>query len=126
MIKSFLAAILLFLATLPVGRAEDAPARAQTIFGNLMNSVQTGNYQGMLIGGSEAFQKGLTQEMAAKVSAQLSPRMQEGYSAQYLTSMHQAVYEVYLWKLSFRDGKDDLLAKVMIDKDSRVAGFWID
>lgn len=126
MMKSLLVAILLFLAVLPFSRAEEAPARAQTIFGNLMNSVQTNNYQGMLIGGSEAFQKGLTQDMAAKVSAQLSPRMQEGYTAQYLTNMHQAAYDVYLWKLSFRDGKDDLLAKVVIDKDSRVAGFWIE
>ncbi len=126
MMKSSLLAILLFLSALPVLRAEDAPARAQTIFGNLMNSVQTGNYQGMLIGGSEAFQKGLTQEMATKVSAQLSPRMQEGYTAQYLASLKQGPYDLYLWKLSFRDGKGELLAKVFIDKDSRVAGFSID
>jgi hypothetical protein len=120
-----LAAVLVF-AGLGAASAEDAPATVQNIFRNLMTSVQTGNREGMLIGGTEAFRNGLKPEMVARVTAQLAPRMKEGYSVQYLTSLRQASYVVYLWKLSFHDEKNDLLAKVMIDPDGRVAGFWMD
>jgi len=68
---------------------------------------------------------GLTPEMAAAVHTQLASRMREGYSTTFLTAMRQAGYEVYLWKLSFKDGKDDMLAKVVLNKDGQVAGFWI-
>ncbi len=121
-----LAALILLAVPLRAARAEDPPPRVQTTFANLMNSLQKGDYQGLFIGATETFQKGLTPQMAAAVTAQLAPRMNEGYSAQFLTSQRKASYQIYLWKLSFHDEKDDLLAKVVIDKDGRVAGFWID
>ncbi len=122
--KKFLAPVfaLIFAATLS---AQDPAARVQTIFQNLMSAVQTGDHAAMTLNGDPAFKVGLTKEMVAKVSAQLGPRMQEGYSATFLTAMRQASYEVFIWKLSFKDGKDDMLAKVALTKDGQVAGFWI-
>jgi len=105
--------------------AQEPAARVQTIFQNLMSAVQTGDHAAMTLNGDPGFKVGLTTEMVAKVSAQLAPRMQEGYSATFLTAMRQASYEVFIWKLTFKDGKDDMLAKVALTKDGQVAGFWI-
>lgn len=106
-------------------RAQEPAARVEAIFQNLMNSVQTGDYEAMTLNGDPGFKAGLTKQMVQGVHAQLSPRMREGYTATFLTAMRQAAYEVYLWKLSFKDGKDDMLAKVILNKDGLVAGFWI-
>lgn len=116
--------LLLVFPLLPVSGQEPA-ARVQTIFQNLMHAVQTGDHAAMIINGDERFKAGLTPEMAAAVHTQMAPRMREGYSATFLTAMRQAGYEVYLWKLTFKDGKDDMLAKVVLNADSQVAGFWI-
>ena len=42
----------------------------------------------------------------------------------FLTSLKQQGYAVYLWKLTFKDGKDDHLARMAV-KDGKVGGFWI-
>lgn len=123
--KSFAPALLVLIFSLTAVSAQEPAARVQTIFQNLMHAVQTGDHGAMTINGDERFKAGLTPEMAAAVHTQMAPRMREGYSATFLTAMRQAGYEVYLWKLSFKDGKDDMLAKVVLNKDGQVAGFWI-
>jgi len=105
--------------------AQEPAARVQTHFQTLLNAVQTGDQAAMTRDGDPAFKAGLTKEMVEKVSARLAPRMHQGYTATFLTAMRQAGYEVFLWKLSFRDGKDDMLAKVVLNTDGQVAGFWI-
>src|SRR5690606_26199365 len=96
--------------------AQEPAARVQTLFQNLMHAVQTGDHGAMIINGDDRFKAGLTPEMAAAVHTQMAPRMREGYSATFLTAMRQAGYEVFLCKLSFKDGRDDLLAKVVLSK----------
>jgi len=123
--KSFASTLLALIFSLTVASAQEPAARVQTIFQNLMHAVQTGDHAAMIINGDERFKAGLTPEMAAAVHTQLASRMREGYSTTFLTAMRQAGYEVYLWKLSFKDGKDDMLAKVVLNKDGQVAGFWI-
>ena len=113
---------LLFAATL---QAQDPAPRVQTIFLNLMSSVQMADHAAITLNGDAAFKAGLTKDMVEKVSAQLAPRMQKGYTTTFLTAMRQAGYEVFIWKLSFKDGKDDMLAKAVLNKDGQVAGFWI-
>lgn len=123
--KSFVPALLVLMFSFTAVSAQEPAARVQTLFQNLMHAVQTGDHGAMTIHGDERFKAGLTPAMAAAVHTQMAPRMREGYSATFLTAMRQAGYEVFLWKLSFKDGKDDMLAKVVLSKDGQVAGFWI-
>jgi hypothetical protein len=58
------------------------------------------------------------------VSTLLSPRMKKGYDTAYLGQLKQQGCQVYLWKLVFKDGGDDTLAKLVL-KDGKVAGFWL-
>lgn len=118
-------AAVMFMRFAPSVQAEEPSPLVQKMFQNLMNAVQAGDHAAMVLDGDETFRQGLTPAMTAGVSAQLAPRMREGYSAAFLTRMRQASYDIYLWKLTFQDGGDDFIAKVVLNKDGRVAGFLI-
>lgn len=105
--------------------AQEPAARVQAIFQNLISGVQTGDYASITIDGDQTFKERLTKDMVKSVHAQLGSRMKDGYSATFLTAMKKAGYEIFLWKLSFKDGKDDMLAEVFLNRDGKVSGFRI-
>ena len=115
--------VTVFLGNMPVA-ADQAPLIADNMLKGLLVAVQNNDYDGFVANGTAAFKAGLTPQMLAGVSAQLSARMNRGYGIAYLGKLRQQGLDVYLWKLSFKDGSDDTLAKLVLDKD-KVAGFWL-
>jgi hypothetical protein len=104
---------------------EPSPDReVETIFKNLMLALQENNYDNFIAPGNAAFKEGLTKEMLDSVSKSLSERMVAGYSTIFLGELKQQGYQVYLWKITFTDGGDNLLARLSL-KDGKVGGFWI-
>lgn len=96
----------------------------QTTFTFLMAAIEENNYGNFVSQGNAAFKQGITKQMFKQVSGQLAPRMKKGYSAVFLGELKQQGYQVYLWKLTFKDGGDDFLAKLSL-KDGKVGGFLI-
>jgi hypothetical protein len=90
----------------------------------LLKSVEENDYAAFVADGTDEFKAGLTKQMLEGVSAQIAPRMKKGYECSYLGQLRQQGCEVYLWKLTYKDGDDDTLAKLVI-KDGKVAGFWL-
>ncbi len=90
----------------------------------LLDAVEAGDYDSFVADGDAAFKAGITKQMLEGVSAQLAPRMKKGYERTYLGQLKQQGCKVYLWKLMFKDGGDDTLAKLVL-KDGKVAGFWL-
>jgi hypothetical protein len=62
---------------------------------------------------------GVTPEMFERMSTRLAPRLQAGYRAQFLGKLRQQG-TLYLWKLEFTDGKDDLLVRMSM-KDGKIS-----
>lgn len=102
-------------------RAQVAPTDA--LFKKMIAAVQSSAYETFVADGSPAFQTGLTKAAFGVFAAQLRPRFDAGYTAQYLTSMNKGGVTVHLWKLVFKDGKDDMLAAMALDGSGKVAGF---
>jgi hypothetical protein len=50
--------------------------------------------------------------------------MKKGYETTYMGALSQQNCQVYLWKLIYKDGGDDTLAKLAV-QDGKVAGFWL-
>jgi hypothetical protein len=50
--------------------------------------------------------------------------MKKGYECVRLGELTQQGCRVLLWKLAYKDGGDDTLAKLVL-KDGKVAGFWL-
>lgn len=96
----------------------------QRTFTSLINAVEQNNYTQFISQGNAAFKEGITKQTFTQVSGQLAPRIKKGYSAVFLGNLNQQGYQVYLWKLTFKDGSDDVLARLSL-KDGKIGGFWL-
>ena len=97
---------------------------ADDAFAVLLASIEDNNYAGMISKVDDNFKVALTKDVFEKVSAQMAPRLKADYESTYLGSLRKQGYTVYLWKLQFKDGGDDVLAELSL-KDSKVAGFFL-
>jgi hypothetical protein len=98
------------------------PGRA--VLDKLLKATEANDYDSFVADGTDAFKVGLTKPMLEGVSNQLSSRMKKGYQCSYLGELKQQGCRVLLWKLAFKDGGDDTLAKLVL-KDGKVAGFGL-
>ncbi len=119
--------LICILASLTVSGTAFAAEEEKTALGILMKlleAVETADYDSFVADGNAVFKAGMTRQMLEGVSDQLAPRMKQGYQPVYLGRLRQQGCQVYLWKLVFKDGGDDTLAKLVL-KDGKVAGFWL-
>jgi hypothetical protein len=64
----------------------------------------------------------MTKNLFDGVHVMFGPRFDKGYTPEYLCEMKKGGETVYLWKLSFKDGGDDMLLQFAM-KDNKVSGF---
>jgi hypothetical protein len=131
-------AAVIAMSPLTVAVAENVPAVKQQVkptpgnqleesvqktFASLINAIAQNNYTQFISQGDAAFKQGITKQKFTQVHRQFAPRFVKGYSAVFLTKLNQQGYQVYLWKLTFKDGGDDILARLVL-KDGKIGGFW--
>ena len=104
--------------------AGTAAESARPVLDKLLKAVEANDYASFVADGTDAVKAGLTRQMLQGVSAQMAPRMTEGYETTCLGELRQQGCQVHLWKLAYKDGGDDTLAKLAL-KDGKVAGFWL-
>ncbi|WP_345246454.1 hypothetical protein [Pigmentiphaga soli] len=116
-------------ALAPLARAQ-APAPAaigngteteSALLKTLLAAIQDRDYQRFVSTGNEDFAK-LDRAQFDAVAAELGPRLQQGYEAIRLGDYHQQNYDFSLWKLTFKDGGDDLIGTLNVI-NGRVGGF---
>jgi hypothetical protein len=100
------------------------PQPIETIMKSMLDATQASSLPDFVAAGDAAFQAGMTRPMLDSVSRQLGPRLRQGYTASFLSVLNQQGYTVYLWKLEFKDGKDDVLVTMAV-RDGKVGGFWL-
>jgi len=115
--------VLVVLAWIPIlNAATEGPSTERTLDA-LLTAVATNNYDVLVANAAPALKTRITKETFTQVTTQLSPRLKKGYKPQYLGSLKQQGVEVFLWKITFLDGGDDMLARLVI-QENKVAGFW--
>ena len=115
--------VLVVLAWIPIlNAATEGPSTERTLDA-LLTAVATNNYDVLVANAAPALKTRITRETFTQVTTQLSPRLKKGYKPQYLGSLKQQGVEVFLWKITFLDGGDDMLARLVI-QENKVAGFW--
>lgn len=105
-------------------QANQPEQSVQRTFASLINAIEQNNYTQFISQGNAAFKEGIKKQTFTQVSGQLAPRLKKGYSSVFLGKLNQQGYQVYLWKLTFKDGSDDILARLSL-KDQKVGGFWL-
>lgn len=114
---------LVVLAWMPIlNAATNGPSTERTL-DTLLTAIATNNYDVLVANAAPALKTRITKETFAQVTTQLSPRLKKGYKPQYLGSLKQQGVEVLLWKITFQDGGDDMLTRLVI-QENKVAGFW--
>ena len=115
--------LVVVLAWIPIlNAATETPSTEQTL-NTLLTAIVTNNYDALVANAAPALQSRITRETFAQVTTQLSPRLKKGYKPEYIGSLKQQGVEVFLWKITFQDGGDDMLARLVI-QEGKVAGFW--
>jgi hypothetical protein len=118
-----LAATLLFALFAP-GVLAQAPAEIEATMQTMLAAVQAGSLADFVAAGAPEFRAGMTKRMLDSVSEQLAPRLRQGYTASFLGTLKQQAFTVYVWKLEFKDGKDDVLV-TLAARGGHVGGFWL-
>ena len=104
---------------------ETGPAPAEAMKERLLKSLRDGDYAAFSAVGTERFQEGITRAIFQRVSDQVAARLKAGFSTEFLTELHQCEHGVYLWKLSFRDGQSEFIARLALTTDGKAAGFML-
>jgi hypothetical protein len=114
---------LVVLVWIPILNAATDGSSIEETVNTLLTAIATNNYNALIANAAPALKSRITKQTFTQVSTQLSPRLKKGYKPQYLGSLNQQGVEVFLWKITFQDGGDDLLARLVI-QENNVAGFW--
>jgi len=118
-----LVAVLVVLAWMSSLNAATVGPSTEGTVNALLTAIATNNYDALVASAAPALRSRITRDTFMKASAQLSTRLKMGYKLQYLGSLRQQGVEVLLWKITYQDGGDDMLARLVIQED-KVAGFW--
>lgn len=114
-------AVVLFTAAATL--AAVAPEAVQTRLDGVLKAVESNDRAALVKDSTDAMDQALTPEMTAAVSEKLSPRLKNGYKAEYLTSLRQGGVTVHLWKIVFTDGGDDVVVRLAMQGD-KMAGLF--
>jgi len=106
------------------GMAANPDEPVRPVLDKLLKAVEANDYNSFVADGTDAFKTGITKQMFESVGKQMVPRMKKGYTCFYLGDLKQQGCSVYLWKLVYKDGENDTLAKLVLSGD-KVAGFWL-
>ena len=95
----------------------------QAVVQQLLDAMAQNDYQAFTAKGTADF-AAIDQAQFTQVADSLSPRLQKGYGVEYLGTLRQQGLDISVWKVSFQDGGDDLLATLNV-QDGRVGGFFL-
>ena len=114
----------LLLSGLTSAAFAQAPPQVEATMKKMLVATQESSYEDFVADGDSTFKTGMTRQMLEGVNQQLGPRLKAGYTVSYLGKLNQHGFAVHLWRIEFKDGKDDLLATMSV-KDGKVGGFWL-
>ena len=115
---------LIFLTFSLTLSAAELDKKIEVAFKTQMMAIKNNDYASFTANGTAEFKK-LSKQNFERVNGGLMNGFKSGHQEQFLTALKQQGYQAYLWKISFKDGTDDLIAKMVMDKDGKIAGFWL-
>ncbi len=114
----------LMLATGSVANADTPSPDVEDKLDQLIDALAHGDHGDFISGGNEAFRSNLRQAMFENVQEHLGVRMAKGVERTFLASLQQYGMTVYVWKLTFEDGEDELITRLAVDGNGDVGGIW--
>ena len=113
----------LTLIAMASAQGGDADPAVQKTLDKILASIKTGDRDGFVANATDTVKEGMTKEVMDTMKEKFGERLDKGYKAAYQCQLKQVGHQVYLWKLTFKDDGDDLVARVVL-KDGKLAGFF--
>lgn len=123
-----IAAFLLALFFLPTtitaqGQTPKADAEVQKQCDKILEAITKADRDAFVANATENIKENTTQQVMDALEKQLGTRLKKGFETAYLCQIKQAGHQVHLWKLTFKDGGDDLVIRLAL-KDGKVGAFY--
>ena len=112
---------LLFLSACEVYAADNA--RAEKVFKSLIAAQTAGDYDAFIADANDAVRAALTKTQFEAASNFLNKRTSGGFETTLLGELNHQGYQVFLFRLRFKDGGDDILGTLSL-KDDKVGGIF--
>jgi hypothetical protein len=96
---------------------------ADTLVPQILNAIKNNDYNSFIANGDDQFKLAITKPMFNDVHVKVAPRLLKGYDVQQLGILNQQGCKVFLTKIVFKDGGDDVLTKLVLS-DGKILGFW--
>jgi hypothetical protein len=106
----------------PTGSVQ--PNRDPSDLDRLLRAVQANDRETFLKDATPAMRQGITAPLLDGVSKDLAPHLSSGYTLVYFGELRKSGDTVEIWKLSFKDGRDDALVKMAMS-NRKLDGFFI-
>lgn len=109
------------LCSLAVHAADDA--QAEKMFKRLVAAQTAKDYAAFVADADDNVKAALTKTQFEASSNLMIIRTKAGYAMTFLGELNQHGYQIFLYRLRFKDGGDDMLATMSL-KDDKVAGIY--
>jgi hypothetical protein len=98
-------------------------AQAEKIFKRLIAAQTAKDYSAFVADTDDNLKAALTKTQFEASSNLMNKRTSGGYEMTFLGELNQHGYQVFLYRLRFKDGGDDMLATMSL-KDDKVGGIY--
>ena len=124
-LRSIMLRVAILVVSSTVVFAAESPREEATVAAKLIAAIVKSDYEAFISDGEKRFQQQTPKEQFERlIVEQLAPKLQAEHTLSYLGDFKQKGYRITLWKLVFKDGRDDLLAWLSM-KDGKVGMFFI-
>jgi len=114
---------MLSLAVVQAQPAEPDQKSADLQFNKLLDAQEHKDYDAFVANGTLQLKAALTKTQFDASSDLMIARMKDGCDIDTLGELNQKGYQVYLYRLRFKNGADDMLGTLTM-KDGQVAGIY--
>jgi hypothetical protein len=118
--KRHACAALFLLMTVSCRHAGD-DSQARPIFDRLVAATSASDYEAFMAESPPDLRTKLPKAQFDSSAALLAPRFALKHETTFLGEVNQQGYEIYIYRLRFQDGSDDLLGTLCL-KDGKVTG----
>lgn len=122
--KFFFILFCLLLGFVPNHVRAEGVQSPDAVLDNLLTAIHTRDIAKFTSQTTADFKTRVTQNILDQANGLINGKMKGGYSYKYLGSLKVKGDIVHLYKIEFKDGSDDVLARLII-RDGLVAGFYL-
>lgn len=103
--------------------ADTPEPEAKQAFDRTVDAIAAGNRDALLANATDAMKQAVTQSVMEGLTREQGRRLKTEYEAKYLCELAQRGHRVHLWKLTFKDGGDDVVIRLAL-RDGKLAGLF--